>query len=91
MPKYIDIHSHVNFKAFDADRDEVIKRALSGVPFPPKSTRHIIPERIIRLNMRLGWLHQSEDEAKKYLERMLEDRLYNGNIRRYTEPVIVIY
>ncbi|OGI86114.1 hypothetical protein A3A01_01680 [Candidatus Nomurabacteria bacterium RIFCSPLOWO2_01_FULL_39_17] len=29
MPKYIDIHSHVNFKAFDADRDEVIKRALA--------------------------------------------------------------
>lgn len=28
--KYIDIHSHVNFKAFDADRDEVIKRALDN-------------------------------------------------------------
>ena len=27
MPKYIDIHSHVNFIAFDADRDEVIRRA----------------------------------------------------------------
>ncbi|MFA6301086.1 MAG: TatD family hydrolase [Candidatus Paceibacterota bacterium] len=30
MPKYIDIHSHVNFKVFDEDRDEVIKRALGG-------------------------------------------------------------
>ncbi len=30
MPKYIDIHSHVNFKAFDADREEVIKRALEN-------------------------------------------------------------
>ncbi len=30
MPKYIDIHSHVNFTAFDADRDEVIKRALEN-------------------------------------------------------------
>jgi len=28
LPKYIDIHSHVNFKAFDADKDEVIRRAL---------------------------------------------------------------
>ena len=28
MLKYIDIHSHVNFSAFDADRDEVIERAL---------------------------------------------------------------
>ncbi len=30
MPKYIDIHSHVNFKAFDEDRGEVIKRALDN-------------------------------------------------------------
>ncbi|MBP6884099.1 MAG: TatD family hydrolase [Candidatus Pacebacteria bacterium] len=29
-PKYIDIHSHVNFQAFDEDRDEVIKRALEN-------------------------------------------------------------
>jgi len=29
-PKYIDIHSHVNFSAFDSDRDEVIKRALEN-------------------------------------------------------------
>lgn len=29
-PKYIDIHSHVNFTAFDADRNEVIKRALDN-------------------------------------------------------------
>lgn len=30
MSKYIDIHSHVNFSAFDADREEVIKRALEN-------------------------------------------------------------
>ncbi len=29
-PKYIDIHSHVNFSAFDVDRDEVISRALAA-------------------------------------------------------------
>jgi TatD DNase family protein len=29
-PKYIDIHSHVNFKAFDEDRDVVIKSALDN-------------------------------------------------------------
>jgi len=28
MLKYIDIHAHTNFKIFDADRDEVISRAL---------------------------------------------------------------
>ena len=30
QPKYIDIHAHVNFKAFDEDRDAVISRALSN-------------------------------------------------------------
>jgi TatD DNase family protein len=29
-PHYIDIHSHVNFKAFDEDRDAVIRRALDS-------------------------------------------------------------
>ena len=30
MPKYIDIHAHTNFKAFEEDRDAVIKRALDN-------------------------------------------------------------
>lgn len=30
MPKYIDIHSHVNFIAFDEDRGEVMRRALEN-------------------------------------------------------------
>ncbi len=30
FPKYIDIHSHVNFKAFDEDRDVVINHALDS-------------------------------------------------------------
>ena len=30
MPKYIDIHAHINFKAFKDDADEVIRRALDG-------------------------------------------------------------
>ncbi|OGI59824.1 hypothetical protein A2814_02385 [Candidatus Nomurabacteria bacterium RIFCSPHIGHO2_01_FULL_38_19] len=29
-PKYIDIHSHVQFKAFDADRAEVMARAIEN-------------------------------------------------------------
>jgi len=30
MPKYIDIHAHTNFKAFEEDRDAVINRALDN-------------------------------------------------------------
>ncbi len=30
MPKFFDIHAHINFKAFDEDREEVISRALKN-------------------------------------------------------------
>lgn len=72
-------------------KEEVVERAKSGVPFPPKSTRHLIPNRVVRLNMRLGWLFENKDDAKKLMLDMLKNRVYSGNVRRYPEPVIVIY
>ncbi|MEK7089117.1 MAG: TatD family hydrolase [Patescibacteria group bacterium] len=30
IPKYIDIHAHVNFKAFEEDHDAVVRRALDN-------------------------------------------------------------
>jgi len=72
-------------------KKEVVERAKSGIPFPPKSTRHLIPNRVVRLNMRLGWLFENKDEAKKLMLEMLKNRVYSGNVRRYPEPVIVIY
>ena len=72
-------------------KKEVIEEALAGRPFPPKSTRHTIPDRIIRLNMRLGWLLEDKESAHSLLEEMLSHRVYSGNVRRYPEPVIVIY
>ena len=72
-------------------KDEIIRAGLEHTPFPPKSTRHLIPNRIIRLNMRLGWLHEDKKGAQQHLVEMLTHRAYNGNVRRYVEPVIVIY
>ena len=72
-------------------KEEVVRRAKNGIPFPPKSTRHLIPNRVVRLNMRLGWLFENKDEAKKLMQEMLKNRVYSGNVRRYPEPVIVIY
>lgn len=72
-------------------KEEVVQRAKDGIPFPPKSTRHLIPNRVVRLNMRLGWLFENKDEAKKLMLDMLRNRVYSGNVRRYPEPVIVIY
>jgi hypothetical protein len=72
-------------------KEEIIKTAQAHTPLPPKSTRHLIPGRIIRLNMKLGWLNRSKQEAQAELVRMLEARIYGGNVRKYYEPVIVIY
>ena len=72
-------------------KEEIITTAQAHSPLPPKSTRHLIPGRIIRLNMKLGWLNSSPQEAKKALDDMLKVRAYSGNVRKYYEPVIVIY
>lgn len=72
-------------------KEEIVKAAKEHSPFPPKSTRHLIPGRIIRLNMRLGWLHRSPEDAERELKDMLSQRAYQGNVRKYYEPVTVIY
>jgi len=72
-------------------KDEIIKLALEHSPLPPKSTRHLIPWRIIRLNMKLGWLNSDKETAYNEMKNMLEKRAYNWNVRKYYEPVIVIY
>jgi len=72
-------------------KTEVVERAKDGIPFPPKSTRHLIPNRVVRLNMRLGWLFENKEEARRLMLEMLQNRVYSGNVRRYPEPVIVIY
>jgi len=72
-------------------KEEIIRTAQEHSPFPPKSTRHLVPGRIIRLNMKLGWLHRSAEEAEKEMKRTLSSRVYAGNVRKYYEPVTVIY
>lgn len=48
--KYIDIHAHVNFPQFDADRAEVILRAhKSGVSYINIGTNRATSEQVIRL------------------------------------------
>ena len=72
-------------------KDEIISEAVAGRQMPPKSTRHMIPDRIIRLNMPLGWLSETPEIAKKLMDSSLRKRLTEGSIRRYTESVIVLY
>jgi L-serine kinase (ADP) len=90
LQKHMDNGKSVFFRR-SYTKDEIVRAAQAHSPFPPKSTRHLIPGRIIRLNMKLGWLHRSPEEAEAELHSMLNSRVYSGNVRKYYEPVIVIY
>ncbi|VVB58226.1 Uncharacterised protein [Candidatus Anstonella stagnisolia] len=72
-------------------KEDVVKEAVARRPLPPKSTRHSIPNRIIRMNLHLGWLSDTRENAKLLMEDMLRKRMSESTVRRYTEPVIVIY
>ncbi|MDE1798522.1 MAG: hypothetical protein KGH63_03890 [Candidatus Micrarchaeota archaeon] len=72
-------------------KQEVVAEALAGRPLPPKSTRHHIPNRIIRLNFHLGYLNETPETAKLLLAEMVKKRVKYGSARYYTEPVIVLY
>lgn len=72
-------------------KEEIVREALAGRPFPPKSTRHLIPGRIIRLNIPLGWLAEEKEVIQRLMEDMIKRRAIEGFVRRYTESVTVIY
>jgi hypothetical protein len=72
-------------------KEEIIKEAIAGRPLPAKSTRHAIPNRIVRLNFKLGILNETIDEAKMQLRASIRKRVRFGSARYYTEPVIVLY
>ena len=88
--EYLDSGYSVIYRRIYA-KDEIISEAIAGRQMPPKSTRHMIPDRIIRLNLHLGWLSEQPEIGKQMMDAMLRKRLTEGSIRRYTEPVIVLY
>ncbi len=72
-------------------KEEIIREAVAGRPLPPKSTRHMIPNRIIRLNFHLGYLNEPPEAAWNYLSEQVKKRVRYGSARYYTESVIVLY
>ena len=70
-------------------KQEVIERTLHQKLFPPKSTRHLIPERPLRVDLDLSLLRASIDLETK--NRVLKDHLKwcyeNNRVRYYPESV----
>ncbi len=73
-------------------KEELIELATKGKVLPPKSTRHEIQNRLIRINMPFGWLVSlPPDEARKRIIQKLKRKITHRLVRTYNEPVIVFY
>ena len=71
-------------------KKEVIESALKGKPLPPKSTRHMLPVRVLHSDIPLDWLKLDIEKAQRLLEKELRERLENEEIRYYQESVLVL-
>lgn len=72
-------------------KEEVVREASAGNAFPPKSTRHIIPKRILHLNVPLAWLFIEPKEAMHEIKKMIEECRNENRVRLYRESVVVLY
>jgi|GEM_PF-5476983 hypothetical protein len=72
-------------------KEEVISYALQGKLLPPKSTRHLIPYRVLGLRFPLEPLQTlSFNELEEILDEILRERYSKGSIREYEEKVIIL-
>ncbi|MGC8816283.1 MAG: ParB N-terminal domain-containing protein [Candidatus Hadarchaeum sp.] len=79
-------------------KEEVVRTALAGTVFPPKTTRHTLPARPVNVNVPLSWL--KGDQPLEEVDRLLVEylsgkkllRLSKGSYydgRRYEEELLV--
>ena len=71
-------------------KEETLEIARDGELFPPKTTRHIIPMRVLGLDIPLSWLKLPAWEAQAKLDAVVRKRSETGAIRYYPEPTLVL-
>ncbi|MDM8530756.1 NAD(P)-dependent oxidoreductase [Anaerolineales bacterium HSG25] len=71
---------------------QVLQVAQSDRVFPAGITRFIIPDRILRLNADLSILKSDKSlrEKNQWLHDLLVDKLAQGKIRHYEEPIYLL-
>ena len=71
---------------------DVMDAATEGDFVPAGITRFMVPERALRLNIPLDFLHSADSAEQKQaeLDQMLAVRAREGRVRRYDEPVIIL-
>ena len=71
--------------------DEIRQLAINGSKLPMGITRHIIPGRVLRINIPLGILERDEPLEKKnaWLDQWMQTKMAERHVRYYQEPVFL--
>jgi len=71
----------------DVGKDDIVRLAMAGRRLPAGITRHLIPGRVLRLNVPLAWLEAPEAAAVKQarLDDSVQARVHAHGTRYYAE------
>ena len=88
--EYPDLSALVVFPQYTVE--QVLQIARNGQLLPSGITRFIIPGRVLRVNIDLSYLKAdcSLAEKNEWLQQLLTDKLAQGRIRYYQEPVYLL-
>lgn len=89
LPYYDGAAVLVAFPTFQPE--EVMGLASNGAKLPAGITRHVIPQRALRVNVPLHILQQDRplEEKNGWLHEQIKKRLLNREIRYYQEPTVL--
>jgi hypothetical protein len=73
------------------EKKDIVELAFSGIELPTGTTRHVIPERALGLNIDLSLLKSDKSTEKKnrILREIIEQRIKEKKTRYYPEPTYV--
>jgi hypothetical protein len=69
------------------DKTDILQLVTRGGRLPAGITRHLVPGRVLRLNVPLEWLQSAETVAatQRRLDAMVEARWHAHGVRYYAE------
>ncbi len=72
-------------------REEIIENAMKFSPLPPKSTRHILPRRVLGVRFPLEkLLNEDAEECERFLQELVRLRQREGSVREYPERILML-
>jgi len=89
LPYYDGVAALVAFPCFQPE--EITHLASNGAKLPAGITRHVIPQRALRVNVPLDILRQDRplEEKNRWLLDQIKARLLDRHIRFYQEPTVL--